>query len=153
VIDWRESGEAWLAGVLVPLARRTAGDPGTSAAVLRAHPEVRALREDDFAVYRSEGAEFAGDLRIVAVATLVAHWAGDTPVAVDARDVIVCLAYLDAIEYARWRDLYGFELSPVMIEAEDNFDRWTAINDQVGRAFLDWTGGLARDLPTPVNDA
>ena len=157
--EWTRSAcEAWLVDYLVPLARSTADAPigpiAELAAALREHPEVRALRDtpwERWYAYQTEGAQIAEDLKIVTIATMVAHWSGDTPTAIDCRDMIACSAYLDTMQYARWRDLLGFPPTDEVDRAVAGLGRWTDLDAQVSEAFLTWLTTVAAELPTPVS--
>jgi len=163
---------AWLEDELLPLALGVHGRAPAPAAVvlaaLRADRDVAAFDAGALGSWdERRGDELLDDLAIVDAAVMIAHWAGHEPRARDARDAIVRLAYVDAVEVSRARDLdfdtnlEGIGQDPEFAARADRAfdvrDRWLALAAPVAAALAGLFAQLAPDvreragIPSPLS--
>ena len=167
----RDRCESWLTDKLLPMVLEAMGQPPAPAADLaaglRLHPDVKKLQDEarrlheggslSLSSFASRAVDVIDELRVVAIAVMVAHWAGETRASVDARDAIAFAAFLAAAEQAyaddRLADVppdHGIDPSRAMA-ADDVLERWRDLAEPAARALLDLVVELAADMPVPTN--
>jgi hypothetical protein len=131
-------------------------------AKLRELPEVRQLEAQDWddrhsTWSRGKAWQWSRDLRTVAIAIVLTHWIGDPPRAIDVRNAIVALAYVDALERADASQLAQDAADALYPQRDAAFDeresradqryaRWLALDAAVDHSFFELVRGLALDL-------
>jgi hypothetical protein len=158
--------ESWLTDQLLPLVldavRQRPASAAELVADLRRRPEIQQLQEDEPLRLSSAGiyaADTLGELRVVAIAVMVAHWAGETRASVEVRDAIAFLAFLSAVEQADAHDLVadlpsgeGHDaLTTRAGLADAALECWRDLAEPAARAFLELVVELAADMPVQTN--